>query len=315
MDDISYNSSSHGATFAEVLHWNIQHHPDKIAYTFLLDGEAREERRTYAELDQRARHVAALLQESVAPGARVLLLYPPGLEYIDALFGCWYAGVVAVPAYPPRPNHNLNRIEAILQDAHAHIALTTATILAGLHRKFQSDSLMPQMQWILPEQEPQTGRWREYRPTGDMLALLQYTSGSTGKPKGVMVSHDNLIQNAWVIQRRIELEEGLTAVSWLPAYHDMGLMGPILEPFYLGGSSILMAPVAFLQQPLRWLQAISRYRASFSGGPNFAFDLCARKATEEVVSTLDLRSWNVAFTGSEPVHAETLKRFYQTFAP
>jgi amino acid adenylation domain-containing protein/non-ribosomal peptide synthase protein (TIGR01720 family) len=316
MDSISYNFSSHGTTFVEVLRWNVQHHPDKRAYTFLLDGETREEHRTYAELDKQARHVAGLLQESVAPGDRVLLLYPPGLEYIDALFGCWYAGVIAVPAYPPRPNHNLNRIEAILQDADAHTALTTRTILTGLHRKFQADSLMPQMRWILPEQEESRNEhWREYHPTGEMLALLQYTSGSTGKPKGVMVSHDNLVQNAWIAQRHMELEEGLIATSWLPAYHDMGLMGLILEPFYLGGTSILMAPASFLQQPLRWLQAISRYRANLSGGPNFAFDLCARKATEEVVAALDLSCWNVAFTGAEPIRAETLKRFYQTFAP
>lgn len=305
------------ATFVELLRWRALHHPDKIAYTFLLDGETREERRTYAELDEQARHIAALLQERLAPGDRVLLLYPPGLEYIAAIFGCWYAGVIAVPAYPPRPNQHLGRIEVILQDADAHAALTTAALFASLQRKFTANSMLQRLHWIVPEKEHQdlSERWREYIPLSSELALLQYTSGSTGIPRGVMVDHDNLLQNALLCQQGMGVDAQTLCVSWLPAYHDMGLMGMILEPVYLGASSILMAPASFLQQPMRWLQAVSRFRANTTGAPNFAFDLCVHKATPEVIASLDLSCLDLAFTGSEPVQAQTLKRFYETFAP
>ncbi|BCL83201.1 non-ribosomal peptide synthetase [Ktedonobacteria bacterium brp13] len=317
MDVMVQNPQHLGSTFVELLRWRASHHPDKNVYTFLLDGETREVSFSYAELDYQARTVAAYLQEHVEPGARVLLLYPPGLEYIAAIFGCWYAGVVAVPVYPPRLNQNLTRIEAIIQDADAHAALTTSAILSGLQRKFTEDSLLQQLHWLVLEQKSEglAERWHEYFPARDALALLQYTSGSTGSPKGVMVTHDNLIQNAVVTQKGMSFDSNIHCVGWLPAYHDMGLMGIILEPLFMGGSSVLMAPASFLQQPLRWLQAISRFKANTSGGPNFAFDLCVRKATPEVIATLDLSSWDVAFTGSEPIHAETLERFYQTFAP
>ncbi len=317
MGVISHDIQPPWSTFVELLRQRALHHPHKTAYTFLLDGETQEAHLTYADLDDRVRNVASLLQEHLDPGDRVLLLYPPGLGYIEALFGCWYAGVVAVPAYPPRPNQNLARIEAILQDAGARVALTTSSILAGLRRKFTHESLLQKFRWLVPEQEQErrAEHWREYRPASDALALLQYTSGSTGTPQGVMVAHDNLIQNAILTQKGMTLDSNILCVSWLPAYHDMGLMGLILEPLFLGGSSTLMAPAAFLQQPMRWLQAISRFRANSSGAPNFAFDLCVRKATPEVVATLDLSCLDIVFSGSEPVHAETLKRFYQTFAP
>lgn len=316
MGIMAYKFQPLHSTFVELLRWRALHHPQKIASTFLLDGETQAVHMTYAELDEQARRTAVLLQERLVPGDRVLLLYPSGLEYISALFGCWYAGVVAVPAYPSRPNQNLARIETILRDADAHAALTTSAMFADLQRKFTSESLVQKLQWILPEQERKgiAEQWREYTPAIEALALLQYTSGSTGTAKGVMIDHDNLVQNAILTKKGMELDSSIRCVSWLPAYHDMGLMGAILEPLYLGGLSILMAPASFLQQPMRWLQAISRFRANTSGGPNFAFDLCMRKVTPEVMETLDLSCWELAFTGSEPIHAKTLKRFYHTFA-
>ena len=317
MGVLARHSQPPGTTFVEVLRWRALYHPDHVASTFLLDGETRQERYTYAELDARARQIATLLQAHLAPGDRALLLYPPGLEYIAALFGCWYAGIVAVPAYPPRLNQNLTRIERMIQDADAQVALTTSAMLSSLQRKFADDPLVHGLHWLVPERESLelTARWKEYLPTTETVALLQYTSGSTGTPKGVIITHDNLIQNAILIQRGMSLKEHMVCVSWLPAYHDMGLMGLTLEPLYLGGTSVLMAPASFLLKPLRWLQAITSFRAFGSGAPNFAFDLCVEKATPEALATLDLSTWEMAFVGSEPIRAETLDRFAQTFAP
>ncbi|HTI15983.1 MAG TPA: non-ribosomal peptide synthase/polyketide synthase [Dictyobacter sp.] len=307
-------------TFVDILRWRATNQPDQRAYTFLTDGETTEISFTYAELDAQARHIAALLQEQVTSGSRALLLYQPGLEYVAAIFGCWYAGVIAIPAYPPRMNGNLGRIETIIQDAQASIALTTTNIHTSLHRKFSAEPLLQDLGWIETDNTiDTTAEYQELQAEENALALLQYTSGSTGTPKGVMLTHRNLMQNAALIQTGMELYTRADVIgSWLPPYHDMGLMGGILESMYIGSSSILMSPAAFLQRPLRWLQMISRYRVHGSGAPNFAFDLCVqsmRKATPEQLADLDLSSWRLAFSGSEPVRLETFERFYQTFAP
>jgi natural product biosynthesis luciferase-like monooxygenase protein/amino acid adenylation domain-containing protein len=313
-------------TLVDILRWRAQHEPQRVAYTFLLDGETKQVQMTYADLDHQARRIAALLQERFVPGERVLLLYPPGLEYITAIFGCFYAGAVAVPAYPPRLNRSLMRIQTILQDARATVALTTSTILSSLHRRFTDETLMQDLLWIATdtmivggEQEPRSAvrsvpALRELSPDPEALALLQYTSGSTGSPKGVMLTHTNLMQNAALIQEGMSLTPDTRSVFWLPPYHDMGLMGGILQALYTGYPTVVMAPTAFVQQPLRWLQAISSFRATMSGGPNFAYDLCVKKATPDTIRALDLSSWAVAFNGAEPVRAETLARFAETFA-
>ncbi|HTK10959.1 MAG TPA: beta-ketoacyl synthase N-terminal-like domain-containing protein [Ktedonobacteraceae bacterium] len=317
MNIIAQESQPPGATFVELLRQRAFHHPDQNAYTFLLDGETQETRFSYAELDDQARRIAVLLQDSVAPGARALLLYQPGLEYIAAVFGCWYAGVVAVPAYPPRLNNNMTRIESIIHDAEATVALTTSTILTSLHRKFSDDPLLQNLSWI--ETNTATAEvaqsWREWHGEKEHLALLQYTSGSTGMPKGVMLTHGNLLHNARFIQESVELNAETRIGCWLPPYHDMGLMGGILEAVYVGTPAFLMAPAAFLQQPLRWLRMISRYGIGGSCAPNFAYDLCVSKATPEQLAGLDLSRWRVVMTGAEPVRAETLARFVETFAP
>jgi natural product biosynthesis luciferase-like monooxygenase protein/FkbM family methyltransferase len=268
-------------------------------------------------LDRRARAIAAKLQAQGMEGRRVLLLYPAGLEYIAAFFGCLYAGAVAVPTYPPRLNRNLLRLQSIVADAGATTALTTESLLSRVEPLLGQSPELQSLAWLSTDNLAQDlpDQWREPALNGETLAFLQYTSGSTAAPKGVMVSHGNLLHNEQLIQRVFQQTEEAVIVGWLPLYHDMGLIGNVIQPLYLGARCILISPVAFLQQPFRWLQLISEYKATTSGGPNFAYDLCARKVTPEERASLDLSSWSVAFNGSEPIRKETLELFATTFAP
>ncbi|BAZ51606.1 beta-ketoacyl synthase [Nostoc sp. NIES-4103] len=287
----------------------------KVAYTFLVDGETQEVSLTYEALDQKARSLAALLQSMKAIGERVLLLYPPGLEYIAAFFGCLYAGVTAVPLYPPRPNQRMTRLQAIAQDAQATFVLTTKSIANNLAQSCKEQPELAALQCITTDDltDDYADKWLKPEITSNSLALLQYTSGSTGTPKGVMVSHGNLLHNSQLIQRCFEHTPESKGVIWLPPYHDMGLIGGVIQPLYSGFPVILMSPETFLQKPFRWLKAISRYKATTSGGPNFAYDLCIDKITSEELSLLDLSNWEVAFTGAEPVRAETINQFSTIF--
>ena len=291
--------------------------PDRLAYTFLADGVGDEPRLTYSELDRRARSIAVLLQSLGVSGERVLLLYPPGLEYIAAFFGCLYAGAIAVPLYPPRHNRTMARILNVIKDAQPAIALTTSQILLRASRLTASSGGLISMRWLTFDDEAigAEDEWREPHLEGDSLAFLQYTSGSTGEPKGVMLSHQNLIHNSDLLSRFLESTPESYFVSWLPLYHDMGLIAGILQPLYVGFPCAFMSPASFLQRPARWLEAISRYKATISGGPNFSYDLCVRKVSPEQKSTLDLSSWTSAFNGAEPIRAETLIRFAETFEP
>jgi len=300
----------------DLLRHRNQNQADNIAFTFLSKGETQEVRLTYQELDKKARAIGAVLQSMKATGERALLLYQPGLEFIAAFFGCLYAGVVAVPVYPPRRNHHSNRLQAIVSDAQATIALTTTSVLSNIEKSLQSEPELAILSCITTDDidNNQANDWQLSDIENDTLAFLQYTSGSTGTPKGVMVSHGNLIHNSELIYKCFENTSNSKGVIWLPPYHDMGLIGGILQAIYCGGSVTLMPPVAFLQKPIRWLQAISRYKATTSGGPNFAYDLCVQKIKPEQLASLDLSSWEVAFTGAEPVRAQTLERFAETFA-
>nr|QEO74475.1 AMP-dependent synthetase and ligase [uncultured bacterium] len=303
------------STLVGVLSWRGLNQPERPAYTFLLDGEADEVHFSYGELHRRALAIAARLRRTAAPGERALLLYPPGLDFIAAYFGCLYAHCVAVPAYPPRPNRPLERLQAINSNAGATVALTLAPLLSKIKRRLADAPELADLKW-LPTDEVSDD---EAEPRGeepvdaDSLAFLQYTSGSTGAPKGVMVSHANLMENERAIRSAFRQTEHSVTVGWLPLYHDMGLIGNVLQPLFNGGRCILMSPAAFLQSPVRWLQAISRYRATTSGGPNFAYELCVRKVTREQQAQLDLSSWSVAFNGAEPVRWETLERFAAKF--
>ncbi len=294
------------------------HKGDDLAFAYLVDGENEEISLTYAELDRQARGIAAWLQAHGLQGQRALLLYPPGLEFIAAFFGCLYAGVVAVPAYPPRMNRSLGRIHAIAADCDARVALTTGAVLERVQPLLGASRDLLRVRWRATDQS-HTGieaNW-EYPDIGTgTLAFLQYTSGSTGRPKGVMLTHGNLVHNSGVIKYLFEQSQRTGGgVFWLPSYHDMGLIGGILQPMFVSCPNILMSPVAFLQRPIRWLKAISKYRATISGGPNFAYDLCVRKTTPEQRAELDLSKWALAFNGAEPVRAETIDRFCEAFEP
>jgi acyl-CoA synthetase (AMP-forming)/AMP-acid ligase II len=308
------------STLVEMLRWRAFQLPDQRTYTYLSDGEAEADHLTYAALDCQARSIAAWLQSHRARGERALLLYPPGLEFIAAFFGCLYAGVIAVPPPPPnlaQPQRGLPRLQAIIGNAQPSVAFTTSAILSNTGRLFAQAPELQKMRWLATDTI--TGslaqEWRDPAVTGDTVALLQYTSGSTAEPKGVMISHGNLLHNSAYINRLLALVPDSVTVSWLPHFHDLGLTNGIIQPVFKGRPCYLMPAVSFLMRPILWLQAISRYKATISGGPNFAYELCTRGLTPEVLKTLDLSNWDVAYTGAEPIRADTLKRFAAAFAP
>ncbi|AUX32055.1 MULTISPECIES: non-ribosomal peptide synthetase [Sorangium] len=318
------NERNRPSTVIDLLRQRSEAEPARPIYCFLESGDV-EAGATWVplrEIDERARTVAALLQASgVAPGARALLLYPPGIEYITAFFGCLYAGVLAVPAYPPdlgRLERTLPRVASIVADARAEAALTSSSV-AGIVASLPASAAaaaLQRLRWIAtdgPAPGPIEGPGAALRP--ESVAFLQYTSGSTGEPKGVMLTHGNLLHNSRLIAQGFDLTSpDPVGVIWLPPYHDMGLIGGILQALYRRIRVALMSPLSFLQRPMRWLRAVSALGASVSGGPNFAYDLCVRKSSEEERAALDLRSWEVAFTGAEPVRADTLDRFARAFA-
>lgn len=305
------------SNLVELVRHRAQRQPDDVAFTYLVDGENEQIHLTNQELDRRARAIGAWLQSSGLTGERALLLYPPGLDFICAFFGCLYAGVVAVPVYPPRRNRSLIRIQAVADDAEAKVALTTDEVLARVEPLIDETPHLKRLTWLATTQAPEAieERWDAPDVRGDTIAFLQYTSGSTGTPKGVVLSHANLLHNSALIAHAFEHTRSGLGVFWLPSYHDMGLIGGILQPLYVGRPNVLMSPMAFLQKPFRWLSAVSRFGGTTSGGPNFAYDLCVRKITPEERATLDLSTWRVAFNGAEPVREDTLERFAETFAP
>jgi acyl transferase domain-containing protein/acyl-CoA synthetase (AMP-forming)/AMP-acid ligase II/acyl carrier protein/predicted alpha/beta-fold hydrolase len=305
------------SNFVDLLNYRASAQSEKIVFTFLSDGETITDSLTYYQLDQRARAIAATLQSLNAPGERALLLYQPSLEYICAFFGCLYAGVIAVPAYPPRANRSIERLQAIVSDAQADFALTAEALVSTIEGRLTSYLSTEAIRCITTDNidSQVSSQWQPVNINEDKLAFLQYTSGSTGMPKGVMVSHGNLIDNSRLINQCFRDTCESKGVSWLPPYHDMGLIGGILQPIYVGATQALIPPVAFLQRPIRWLQAISRDRLTTCGAPNFAYELCVNQIAPEQLETLDLSSWTLAFSGAEPVRADTIERFTQRFAP
>jgi acyl-CoA synthetase (AMP-forming)/AMP-acid ligase II len=313
------NQTVEFSTLVELLRWRALHQSTRRAYTFLVDGETEEVHVTYGELDRQARAIGAQLQRLGASGERALLLYPPGLEYIAAFLGCLYGGVVAVPAYPPHParlDRTWPRLQAIVQDAQPLVALTTSSILSIIERVLAQAPDFQAMRWVATDNlaDSLAEEWRDPGVSSSTLAFLQYTSGSTATPKGVMVSHGNLMYNQRMIRNAFEHTGQSSVVGWLPLYHDMGLIGNVIQPLYMGFSCTLMSPALFLQRPYRWLHAISCCKATTSGAPNFAYDLCVRKITPEQRATLDLSRWDLAYNGAEPIRDETIERFTATFA-
>ena len=307
------------STLVELLRGRALRQPEQRIYTYLVDGEIEGVNLSLAELDWQARAIGALLQSYRASGERALLLYPAGLEFIPAFFGCLYAGVVAVPLPPPnmtQPQRTLARLRAITDDAQPVLALTTSSILSKLEGLFAQAPELQTMRWLATDKDVGSAAqdWRNPQATSNTLALLQYTSGSTAVPRGVMVSHGNLLENSAHISQAFEITSESGSVTWLPVFHDMGLTNGIIQPLYGGRRCVFMPPQSFLQRPVRWLQAVSHYKATISGGPNFAYEMCVRKITPEQCGALDLSSWKVAYNGAEPVRADTLRRFAATFA-
>ena len=306
-------------TLPELLRWRATHQPHRLGYAFLGDGAGVEQTLTYADLDRRARSTAAQLRRAgVGRGDRALLLYPPGAEFLAALFGCLYAGAVAVPTFPPDParlDRTLPRLLSTVADAGPAVALTTAPLRTLAEGLAGVGGELGRMPWIATDEPAGDAEWLPPDADGSALAVLQYTSGSTGTPKGVMLSHRNLLHNSRSIQHFFGTTADTRGMSWLPPYHDMGLIGGLLQPMFGGFPIWLMSPLDFLRRPLTWLEALSRHGVTVSGGPNFAYDLCVRKTTAGEREQLDLSAWRVAFNGAEPVRQATMRRFAAAFAP
>ncbi len=287
--------------------------PDERAYLFLGDRGAEEAVITFRELHDAAQAHAARLAGIARPGDRALLVFPPGLEFMVAFFACQIAGVIAVPLMMPRRQSTRDASAAIMADCEPAVALTSSAfaIRADLQARFSHQPI----QWLsvdLTQRAP--GASDLPNPDPQDIAFLQYTSGSTSQPKGVAVSHANLLANLEMIRLSLGTTRQSTYVNWVPLYHDMGLILNALEAFYVGALCVLMAPNAFMQRPLNWLKAIHHYRAEVGCGPNFGFDLCVSRYRAEQMQGVDLSSWKVALNGAEPVHAETIERFIETFA-
>ena len=315
LPDIATNVS----TLPHLLHWRGIYQADRRAFSFIRGDNDDEAQITYGQLDRRARSIAALLRREASEGDRILLLFPPGLEYVAAFFGCLYAAVVAVPVYPPKPNleRTLSRLRAIVADAGPTVVLTTSSILPIARQLASQDAVFGAARWLATDEvdDVTDDVWRRSAIDGETPAFLQYTSGSTTTPRGVVVSHANLMHNEALIQRAAGLSADSVGVSWLPLYHDMGLIGCVLQALYSGFPLTLMSPVDFLYRPIRWLQAITRYGATASGAPNFAYDLCVNQITPKQRAALDLSTWRVALNGAEPIRPETLDAFTAAFGP
>lgn len=304
-------------SFVDVLDYRAETSPDAVVFRMLGDSGVERGVLTFSSLRRRARIIAQRLAVHAAPGERVALLVDPGLDYVAAYFGCLIAGVVAVPAYPPNPRRDDTRVGRMLADAGARVALVSTSLLVRMAPLLHHVPSLAQVTWLTTEvgDEALDPVWHGTDTPSASLAMLQYTSGSTAEPRGVMLTHRHLLHNARAIHRVSGAREDDRAVFWLPPFHDMGLIGGILQPVYANVQTLLMTPASFLQRPFRWLEAMSRYGATISGAPNFAYDLCADRVTADERMALDLSSWRVAFNGAEPVRADTISRFLDAFAP
>lgn len=308
-------------SLVDILRWRAEEQPGQLAYRYLTDGEYEEVIMTHEDLDRRARSIAALLQSLAKEGDRALIIFPPGLDFIAAYFGCLYAKIVAIPVYPPhhaRVDRNLPIILRIAADAKPTVALLTTSLLNVMTSRKEIKDDLGNIKLIATDNEEVydwADQWKQPEIERKDLAFLQYTSGSTTEPKGVMISHGNLLHDMDCIGKCFGVSGEDHGVIWLPPYHDMGLIGGILQPLYSGIPVTLIPTLMFLQRPFRWLQTISRFHATMSGGPNFAYELCIRKIKPQQRELLDLSSWAVAFNGAEPVYHRTLDRFAEYFGP
>jgi acyl-CoA synthetase (AMP-forming)/AMP-acid ligase II len=307
---LDFMGNVYGETLVDLFQYRVQAQADQTAYIFLKNGELDPTPLTYGELGEQVRTIAPQL--SYSRGERALLVYPyeSGLSFITAFYACLYAGVIAVPCHPPRNRQDFTDLQARITSAQAKLILTDSSLLSKLKTNLPD----PSLQWLTLDSFSPADSFLPPPIDSDTLAFLQYTSGSTGVPKGVKVTHGCIRSN----QKMLEVAFGSNAqtinVGWLPLFHDMGLMGNVLQPLYLGIPSILMSPIAFVQKPFRWLQAMSHYQATTSGAPNFAYDLLCRHTTPEQRQSLNLSHWELAFSGAEPIRVETMARFAEMFA-
>lgn len=308
------------SNLVEILQHRAITQGEATAYIFLKDGENKEVRLTYQELEHQAKAIAIELQQLVCPGSRVLLIYSYSgcLEFITAFFGCLYAGVVAVPCHPPKNRLTTLEVKTRIESAGAEVILTESSLIGKLKTQLSAwgngslNCLNTDKTRKIDQN--QTDNWIAPEINSNTLAFLQYTSGSTGEPKGVMISHGCLMQNQEMLKQAFGHTRDLVVVGWLPLFHDMGLIGNVIQPIYVGASCVLMSPVSFVQKPIRWLQAISNYQGTTSGAPNFAYDLLCDRVTTEQLAQLDLSSWEMAFCGAEPVQSLTMDKFSRKFA-
>ena len=300
-------------TIVDVLRRRAELTPHKRVFLFLDKGEREGASCTFAQLDQRAKAIGSRLTALGARGKQVLLANPPGLEFVANFFGCLYAGAVAVPACASllfARKHD--RLRSIVKDAEVEfiLAASTESLTAIAGEEWTSRVTL-----LATDEVPDTDatEWSPANCGADDVAYIQYSSGSTSSPKGVVISHRNVMCNQWMFQRAFRTSEDSVVVSWLPHFHDMGLVAVMQRAIYVGMSVVLMAPIEFIRRPVQWLRAISRYRASMSLAPNFAYDLCVERVKDEAIAELDLSCWQVALNGSEPVKTETMKRFAEKF--
>ena len=294
----------------ELLTIRAQQNSNQVAYRFLGDGEFESDLITYGQLNKKAQAIAAHLQNNKAEkGDRALLLYPSGLEFIAAFLGCLYAGVIAVPTSMPRRREKADRLKAITENCQPKFILCTSAYLPNLKLKIPDNNQIEPIIWIESDSVwlELASKWEKTEIDRDAIAFLQYTSGSTGTPKGVAISHRNILYNQKMIEAGFSHSKKTVFVGWLPLFHDMGLIGNVLQPLYLGIPCILMPPTTFLVKPIRWLKAISKYKATTSGGPNFAYELISQIPTEQLAN-IDLSSWDLAFCGAEPIRAATIRK-------
>lgn len=304
----------------DIVEQHAQQHPDKIAFRFLNDGETESGSLSYSQLFANAKTIAKHLKQHCGHGDRVLLLLPSGQAFIESFWACLFAGLVAVPAYPPRKNHNLERLNALVKDCQPRAIICDENLAKNELRE-----LLPQISasasWLIHEEIS-----RDAAPTllgktsatstvsSEDLAFLQYTSGSTGNPKGVIISHGNILANVRMMEAAFHMDSSSVCVSWVPIFHDLGLIGCMLLPIYLGSTVVLMPPATFLQKPIRWLRAIGKYQGKVTAAPNFAYELLANSISATQRATLDLSSVELFACGAEPIRAETVSKFMRTFA-
>jgi len=307
------------SNIVDALRWCVAQKPDATAFTFLIDGESKTETLSYAELDAQARNIAAMIRLRVPLATRVLILQEPGIDFVVSLYACFYAGVAAIPAPPPAArihSRSARRFARLVQDAVPDVILTHPDLVAKMQWFAHSQAGLSNLAWVSTDRQSDPDSKMSELPPIQMtdLALIQYTSGSTGDPKGVAVSHGNLAADLAAIARKFGLSESSVVVNWLPPFHDMGLIGGIIEAVWAGYHVVLMDPRHFLQRPLRWLHAIDRFGGNVSGGANFAYELCVNAVKSLPVADLDLSKWRLAYSGAEPVRPATLRRFTETFA-